>query len=226
MRKKLDRWRPWLIGLAVIAGLSYASFPLGIITNPKHAFTGLVSFLGQSDQPYSWLFDELDIVSAVISIFVLLVVARRYRITGRLYMWALGLAVVNSLGTLIAAIIPLPDRYEDVSIRAVLQAGDTQVIIHGVASFVNSAAFVVAAVLWAWAWRHKSGVLWRAWLAGIMVALSTVGFAVGEWYPASSPAIQRFFILSYGVWLTAFVCDATIHARRQKKLRAAPAKTL
>jgi phosphatidylglycerol lysyltransferase len=215
--KRTDLWRPWLIGLAVVAGLSYASFPLGLMLNPSHAFKGLVSFLGQSDQPYNWVFDELDVVSAVVSMFVLLLIARRYRIRGKFYLWALGLAIANSLGTLVAAVIPLPDDYEDLSIRAVLQAGDIQVIFHGIASFVNSAAFVVAAALWAWAWRHKPGGVWRMWLAIVMVVLSTVGFAVGEWYPASSPAIQRLFIFSYATWLVAFVYDMTGHMRRTRQ---------
>jgi hypothetical protein len=226
---KPDRWRRWIIVLAAVAGLCYASFPLGIFINPSHAFTGLVSFLGQTDQPYNWLFDELDVISAVASIFALLVVARRYLITSRLHLWALGLAIVNSLGTLTAALVPLPDEYDDVSIRAVLQAGDVQVIIHGLASFINSAGFVVAAVLWAWAWRrdtNKTAARWRAGLATSMVILSTIGFAVGEWIPATSPTIQRLFIFSYAVWLTIFVYDMTKHVRREKKFRQLFAKRL
>ncbi len=214
-----DKWRFWLVGLAVVAGLSYASFPLGLWLNPSHAFTGLVSFLGQSDQPYNWVFDELDVVSASISLFVLMAALIRYKVVGKLYYWALALAVVNSLGTLIAALVPLPDTFDDTSIEAVLKAGDVQIIIHGVASFVNSAAFVVAAILWAWAWKHKAGFGWRIWLASSMVTLSTIGFAIGEWYPVTSPAIQRLFIATYAVWLVAFVWDITGHKRRVRAKR-------
>ncbi len=214
--KMRDTWRPWLIALAVIASICYASFPLALILNPPRAFTGFVSFLSQFDQPYSWLFSELDVVSAVVSTAILIVILYRYSVTNRLSTWALWLAILNGLGTLGAALVPLPDNFRELGVQAALKAWDPQVIFHGVASFVNSAAFVVAAILWAWASRRKPGFGWRASLAVIIVLLSTVGFAIGEWYPATSPAIQRLFIFGYMIWFIVFIIDLTRSNRRKK----------
>ena len=208
-----DTWRPWLIGLAAFASLSYASFVLAVWLNPSHFLAGLVSFLGQSDQPYSWVFNELDVVSSTVSAFVLLAIPALYQVRSRLLRWAIGLAAASSLGNLLAAITPLPDAFEGLSVRQIIRAGDVQVFGHGLASFMNSAGFVVAAVLWAWAWRRQRGAVWRAAMALSILLLSTVGDMIGDWYPWSAPLLQRVFIVLYGVWLVVFVVDVT---RRRK----------
>lgn len=218
-----DAWRPWLVGLAAVAGLSYASFGLAVWLNPSHFLTGLVSFLGQADQPYSWVFNELDVISSAFSAFVLLAMPALYQVRSRVLRWAVGLAAASSVGNLLAAITPLPSSFEGLSVRQILRAGDVQVFGHGLASFINSAGFVLAAVLWAWAWRRQRGAVWRAAMALSILLLSTVGDVIGDWYSWSAPLLQRAFIILYAIWLVIFVFDMT---RRRKLARSKNAYAL
>lgn len=59
-------------------------------------------------------------------------------------LWAL---VVSSLGAAIAAMVPLPDHYNQQHISLVI-LHQPAVLVHGIASFANSAGFVIAAALW------------------------------------------------------------------------------
>jgi|GEM_PF-1211654 len=204
-----------LLGLAALAAVSYASFLLAVWLNPAHAFSGLVSALGKQDQPYYWLFNNLDIVSSLVTVFVLLMIPRYYRLPEpeKAYRWAIGLAVASSVGNLTAATTPLPNSFEGMTIKQLADAADFQVIIHGLGSFINSTGFVIAALLWSWAWCRRRGAVWRAALALSMLFISTVGYGVGIWLPWTSPLLQRVFIILYAIWLVVFVVDMTTKER-------------
>jgi len=57
-----------IIASSIVAGLTYISFPLGYIFNPHNA--GLVSDLGGMGQPYAWVFNGLDIISGLSTMFL------------------------------------------------------------------------------------------------------------------------------------------------------------
>ncbi len=92
---------------------------------------------------------------------------------------------------------------------------DPVIVVHGLASLLNSAAFVVATVLWAIHWRRTDGHLWRRIYVGFIICISTVGFVVGQIVPGLAGAIQRSFITLYAVWFILLVIDILTAQRNQ-----------
>lgn len=196
-----NRPPPWYIFLAILTAVGYASFPLALFINPRYLFDGLVSVLGADGQPYNWLFNSLDIISAVLGLIMVIWLARRWRLANQKIPPALIVAGVALVGAFIAAVLPLPEGYS----QGLVSSRDIAVVAHGAASLINSAGFVASSVLWGWMYRSVSRR--RIWFASLVVMISTLGYAIGALYPTTSPLLQRFFITSYAVWLVGILTD-------------------
>jgi len=219
-QSKPDYWRWYLLALAILAGACYASFPLAAWLNPAYAWHGLVSVLGRDGQPYASLFNGLDILSSCLVLLICLVITRRYTLTVRQH-WLVGLLAASSVGALVAALVSLPPTFDETSFnwQTMLQALDWRVVAHGAASFLNSAAFVMAVVVWAWPGAYGRKSWWRWLLAAVIVCLATIGAVIGEVWPAVSPYIQRLFIASFAFWLVVAVIDIVSYAARRLQFR-------
>ena len=176
--------------------------------NPRYAWHGLASALGGDGQPFAWFFNGADVVSGFLAIAVLLWLFKTKRPKDAYIRTALGFAIASVLGAIIAAINTLPSGSAALDGHLSLQLlHHPAIIAHGIASFMNSFAFVVAAVLWVAYWINKKLFGWRTLLAASIVCLSTVGYVVGQLVPATSGTIQHAFILLYGVWFVVFAYD-------------------
>ncbi len=213
---KRRRWS-WPILLLAIASFLYASFPLATFMNPRYAWHGLASALGGDGQPYAWFFNGADVVSGVLAIAVLLWLFKAKRPKDGYIRTALNFALISVAGAIIAAVIPLPYGSSSFEGHLSLQLlHHPTIIAHGVASFLNSFAFVVAAVLWVVYWWNKKIFGWRIVLASAIVLFSTVGFVVGQMLPSWSGSIQRVFIVLYGIWFVVFAYDLLRLHRRHR----------
>ena len=204
---KARRWN-WPLILLAIASFLYASFPLATFMNPRYAWHGLASALGGDGQPYAWFFNGADVVSGVLAIAVLLWLFKTKRPKDGYIRTALTFALISVAGAIAAAIIPLPHGTSALEGHLSFELLEHPTIIaHGIASFLNSFAFVVAAVLWVAYWLSKKLFGWRTVLAACIVLFSTIGYVVGQLMPGWSGSIQRVFILLYGVWYVVFAYD-------------------
>lgn len=211
-------WRPWAASIvAAVAGLAYASFPLAWLLNPAYVWHDTISNLGRDGQPYAAVFNSLDIVSALVGLLVLAVALRWRRPAWHTHRhhWLYGLAVISLGAAALAAAITLPARFDEQALTwaSILRPA---VMFHGLCSFINSAAFVVSAVLWAWpyakkaagkGWQAYGTVNWRVWLAALALVLGTVGAAIGALWPPTAATLQRLFVLCYALWLWGVVSD-------------------
>jgi phosphatidylglycerol lysyltransferase len=95
-----------IIASSLVAAVTYVSFPLGYILNPHSA--GLVSDLGGIGQPYAWVFNGLDIVSGLSTMFLGFLLwtipEKTYR---RPIRFTITLLVVAGLSNILAATTPL-----------------------------------------------------------------------------------------------------------------------
>jgi phosphatidylglycerol lysyltransferase len=215
---KRRRWS-WPIVLLAIASFLYASFPLASFMNPRYAWHGLTSALGGNGQPYAWFFNGADIVSGLLAIAVLLWLFKTKRPRDGYIRTALNFALVSVTGAIVAAIIPLPEGNTALDGHLSLQLlHHPTIIAHGIASFMNSFAFVVAAVLWVAYWCNKKLFGWRIMLATAIVLSSTVGYVLGQMIPSWSGTIQRVFVVLYGIWFVVFAYDLLgLHRRHRGK---------
>lgn len=194
--------------LITLSSFLYASFPLAYFLNRPYAWQGLVSVLGADGQPYAWFFNAADIVSSALAIGVFAWLLRYRRPQSRTLYYALLAALLAVLGAFIAAVVSMPDEPAGTDGRLSLALlHSPAIIVHGLASFLNSGAFVVAAVLWAAHYRHPDSRSWRTVLALLIVLISTVGFVVGQIIPGWAGTLQRVFILLYAVWFVVFTID-------------------
>jgi phosphatidylglycerol lysyltransferase len=210
--------RHWVIALAALVGLSYCSFPLAYALNRPLLWDGLVSELGQPNQPYAWLFNGLDIASAMLAVILAVILFRFYKaaLSRHPYiLWAVIMLLLSNVGALVAAYVSLPAGFS-IKVATLDSLMEPSVIAHGLFSFMNSTCFVLAALLWGasyrlsrreWPFLIRSD--WRLVAALVILAMSTVGAAVGYLVPDVSTYIQRLFIVSYAVWIIVFVVDLT-----------------
>jgi phosphatidylglycerol lysyltransferase len=214
------RRKPYVVlpvTLITIAGLCYASFPFAWFLNRPYAFSGLTSALGGEGQPYAWFFNISDIVSGVLTIAVLCWLHRFWRPHSKTLRLTLNVAIFSALCTSLAALIPIPHEYKVLDGHITFSLlHNPMIVLHGLASFCNSFAFVVAAVLWAIHWRRTDGHLWRQLFVGFMLLLSTVGFVVGQIVPGLAGTIQRAFITLYAVWFVLLTVDVLTVNQKQK----------
>ena len=213
---KRRRWS-WPLVLLAVASFLYASFPLATFMNPRYAWHGLASALGGDGQPYAWFFNSADVVSGFLAIAALLWLFKTKRPKDTYIRTALTFALISVTGAIAAALIPLPNGGSAFEGHLSLKIlAHPTIVAHGIASFLNSFAFVVAAVLWVVYWLNKKLFGWRIVLAGCIVLFSTIGYVVGQLIPGWSGSIQRVFILLYGVWYVVFAYDLIrLHSRHR-----------
>lgn len=126
-----------LVGISLLAAMSYASFPIGYLLKLNNH--SVVSQLGASGAPYSTLFNALDVVSGVLLIS-LYVVGRRV-IQSRKSLICLRLLAVAGAGGILAALITLPSKHSGGNVLADL--------LHILFSAVNTGAILLATLMYA-----------------------------------------------------------------------------
>ncbi len=219
-----DRWNrihKLLFGAGLAAAFGYAAFPLALFLNRPLFWDGLVSQLAAYGSPYNWVFNGLDIMSGIVGciLFGYLYYRLRHHV-GRLYQASLIAAVLATFADFLTAIVILPHGYDgdrDISLSQIF--GEPSILIHGLASFINSGAFLVSLLLWVIYKSHRISYSDpRQWLAAIALIIGVVGSIIGALFPPTSASLQRIFILIYAVWLADLAYDAV---RRLAALRTA-----
>lgn len=193
---------PWLrvTLVLIIAGIFYASWPLGYWLNPSGA-RGLASNLGALNQPYNWLFITLDIISGLLIVgamwWLLKVVRRRHH---RNQLWletaVIGLGVFGLL-TLLDAVLPL--QCIDTSGQCLPPLEDPYFVVHGMVSIGSVAALCLSVIALWWLIRrdHRARRLSRFVIDLLLVVW--IGFGVGTAVlvarDRSTTPTQHLFIL-------------------------------
>ena len=83
---KTKKYSYFAIGLMVLAGIIYNSWPLGYILDPSTAHFGMASDLEDANHPYNWLFIAGDIMSGIL-ILVFAVLMYRHRKAVKSHYW-------------------------------------------------------------------------------------------------------------------------------------------
>ncbi len=210
----------------VLAMLAYSAFPLALFLNKPYFWHGLVSGLAEPGQPHSELFTATDIGGSIFGIlfFGFLTWKQEW---DRMQAIALGLVVLACAAELFTDIFALPAGFStNGSIPTVHYfATHPTLIVHLVASFTNSTAFLISFGLWVVHRRHtKSESFIRELVFIVALVVSTVGSIVGHAYPATSPTLQRIFILCYCYWFIAFPYDSLVKKRRSRRGRDSTAR--
>lgn len=195
-----------VILLSIFVAFGYSSFPLAIWVNPGHAWTSMVSVLGQAGQPFASLFNNLDIASSCLAIVLLLGLLTQYVKLPRLLVWSIVAMLLSNIGNLAAAYQELPSNVHITSEITLAMLRNPSIVLHGLASFINTGAFVAATIIWA-VWAHRNHKAGRQEFAYLIVAICTVGALIGAYAPVTGPYIQRASIVSYGVWFVIFCLD-------------------
>jgi hypothetical protein len=213
-RHRLRQWLP--LAAAIVAGAGYASFPLAAILNPQHFLDGLASALGAVGQPYAWVFNGLDVVSALVAMILFAWMAWHYKPRDRwlkISMWA---AFVASVGAGAAALLPLPEIAHQLGGLELLLTGRIEILAHAAASFANSAGYVVSISAWGWFRfnRHRPFAL-PVLLAIIAIFLGTIGTLIGWEWPVTAGILQRLFIILYMVWLIGLTYEVVNRAHKR-----------
>ena len=204
---KPRRIASWLLGLSIVSGFSYASFPLALSLNPKKAIGSMVSILGQADQPYADVFNALDSIASITAITISAGLLYSLPAMPKLLKSASYALIISSIGNLLAAVFVLPAGFEidDHLVPTVLLS--PAVIAHGFTSILNSGGYVWAVACWAVWTYQRSGFGLRQTLAVLIFTLCSIGFLIGQLDLVAAPFIQRAFIASYALWLVCFVYD-------------------
>ena len=164
----LRRRRVGLRLIAVLAGLSFAAFPLAYLLGIRAA--GLVSSLGAVGQPYSWLFNSLDIINGVLMTLLGVALLRQPHRLSRLSRWVVGLYIISGLANMLSALAVLPNRIGSEKILDLVQ--DNTTIYHAIFTLVGIAALYSAAALYSWQRRQKPWVhiaFWTLVITGVLV---------------------------------------------------------
>ncbi len=207
MKDKIAR-RPWLsfTPLTVIAGLLYASWPLGYWLNPV-ANRGLASDLEAVHQPYNWVFIAFDIASGILICVVTIWLLQRLRnAESRLLTYAmLGFGIFGLL-TAVDALLPL-DCISAVVGQCRSPLHDPYFIVHGIAS-IGSIGGLTLSILCVWwlAMRDYQSAKHLRWLLHGALCV-WFGFGIFTFWlimlSRSSTLAQHVFILLCSVWTVA-----------------------
>jgi len=208
--------------MTVPAMIAYSAFPLAILLNKPYFWHGLVSTLTEPGQPHSSLFTAIDISASLFGMLFFSYLSWRES-WDRMQSIALRLVVVACGAELLTDIFTLPAHFATNGGVPSMQyfVAHPPLMIHLVASFVNSVAFVVSFGLWVLHRRHaKSKSIIREIIFAIAVSVGLLGSAVGYAYPPASPTLQRVFILCYCYWFIAFPYDSLVTKRRKERVRS------
>jgi phosphatidylglycerol lysyltransferase len=205
--QKPDRRNHAVLILAATIGACYASFPLAIYLNPSQAWSTVVSTFGEAGQPFSWVFNSLDIISSLLGITLMLLFLRYAHGLDRLLRYGVISLLIGNMGGVLAATLALPDGVELDGRLSWELFDNLGVVIHMLVSTINSGGFLVALLLWtAWSFR-KFGKNWRMYFTAIILILDIAGFIIGQSRPDIFYITQRIFIAGYAVWLVMFTRD-------------------
>lgn len=192
-----DKFWPLVYGLAFLAGLLYASWPLGYWLNPLVAKGGLASGLEALHQPYNWVFIAMDIISSLLIVLVCWLLRRRLAATPQKQL--LDLVLVNVLifaaGTIADTLLPMhcePSLRHCPSFRV-----DYFLLFHGVFSILAALGlFFSLALLWLYNRRDKllTALLFGYVLFSLTTLIEIIGIKGGNWS-------QHYYLTLCGVWL-------------------------
>jgi hypothetical protein len=201
----------------VSAMLAYSAFPLAIFFNRPYFWHGLVSELSESGQPHNLLFTGVDVAASLFGIVFFSYLSWREE-WDRTQSIALGLVVVACIAELLTDVYALPAHFSTSGGIPSTQylSSHPALIVHVVASSVNSIAFVTSFGLWVLHRRHtKSDNFLRELIFALTLCVGIFGTVVGYIYPAVSSTLQRMFILCYCYWFIAFPFDSLATKRRR-----------
>jgi hypothetical membrane protein len=202
IRRELNSKKVLLV-LAVIAAIANGSFPFAVFLNRAKLYSGLVSDLGEQGQPYAHFFNSLDVVGGIcIMILCTWLYIRDRHTLPKMAKATLVLLGLSGLGGLIAAVVALGPQYADMTEVQILHHLDFAIIIHGVASTLNSGGIIAGMVTWIF-WKkfeveHKP--IYTIFVVATLV-ISVVGFFGGLSAPIIGYAAQRLFILMLSWWI-------------------------
>lgn len=106
-----------LVSLSIVAALCYASFPLALFTDPDRILHGLVSQLGSGGEAYAGLYNGLDVASGILILVVVGLLWARLKPGAGLARQTLLLFSLGAVGTILAAVTPLPLHMSDTTQR-------------------------------------------------------------------------------------------------------------
>ncbi|HSX07143.1 MAG TPA: DUF998 domain-containing protein [Candidatus Saccharimonadia bacterium] len=155
--------------LSLFAGITYSSWPLGYVLNPKVARSSLASGLEAPGQPYNWVFIGADVVSSVLVIAACVLLWQSYRKVRMRKPILVGLfcTTLFGIGTILAAVLPehcVPNLMVCPSFTQ-----DHFLLVHGASSIVASLAlFIALLILW---YQKRTSSL----LLGLLVAYVIFG---------------------------------------------------
>jgi len=188
--------------LAITAAILYCSWPLGYLLNPvvthRH---GLASELGAAGQPYSWLFDWLDITTCLLIFGVVYILTKVVDIRD----WWVRAVLIGygafAVLTILDAVVPLNCLPSSGGCGDVLH--NPLIVLHGAMSVSASLALFISAICcWVLAFKSEQrrfhqimyAILWSYMLFG---AISFVFlFVNGPGYLS-----QDYFITLTSIWI-------------------------
>ena len=191
----------WIMPAVGISALLYSSFILAPLLNGQYFINGLVSALGQRGQPYSWLFNILDIISGLLLSIVLFWVLKHKKTDSKLLLISTWALLINSIGIVLAALIPLPTDFQSESHLTLLMIENPFVISHGIGSFVNSAGLFTAALCYLIYCKQIKHFSFKTLLAIVILFVATFGFIIGYSLKSSGPTLQRIYIISSSLFV-------------------------
>jgi len=204
--------------LCVLAGVTYSSWPLGYLLNPKVARTSLASGLEAPHQPYNWVFVGADVVSGLLAIGACILLWRTYHNTQTRRPIIIGLVctILFGIGTALAALLPehcVPNLMVCPSFTQ-----DHFLLVHGAASIVASLALFIALVV-LWYQRYRNVLLLSLLIAYVVFgAISLMQAMVpsgrGNWS-------QDYYMTLCSIFLACLPACLAI-ATQAQKLRIAP----
>jgi hypothetical protein len=215
----------WL--LAVLAGVTYASWLLQFVINPElDPVNGYVSELSASDQPYHALFSAADFVSGLLVIAVVAVVLRAVRPPG--YALAGWLALLTfgvfSIGDALSAMDCAPNSNTTCALRE--RAGKVSFAhqFHSVTSTcVVTAGIISLIALTIAARRYRRWPVIARWSLLLLVVETVTAVATLPlmYLGVLLGVVERVQVGMISIWL--FVIAGQLYADRRRPRRPGPA---
>lgn len=197
IRLAIDKPWPFTNTLAIVAGITYASWPLGYVLNPSASLKGLASALEAVNQPYNWVFIAGDIISSVLIIVVAWLLWQRLQTTPHTQLLALVLANIAIFGAATIMGTLLPERCLPGVPNCPNWRHDHILLLHGIVSIIGAfCLFLALALVW---WRRRRSRL----LNNLMIGYLLFGaFSVIEALtPGKGNWSQHYYITLCGLWL-------------------------
>lgn len=217
--------------LAVLAGVTYASWVLQFPLNPGlDPVNGYVSELSASDQPFHYLFAAGDFVAGLLTIVVVFAVLRSVRPRGCALAGWLALVVfgVFSIADALFAMDCAPNSDTTCALRE--RAGKVSFAhqFHSLTSVCVVTAGIVSLIALTVAARRSRRLPVIARWSWLLLVIETVAAAATlplMYFGVLLGVIERVQVAMISVWL--FVIAAQLHSdrRRSRPARPAPART-